>query len=148
MAPRSQTFDPKQAPPVVGTTVLSGFSQNIIRNTFDTEVSIDEIGADQEMVDILQGDHRSVIEVFLMQTSRSNQLLSNLLNLRRTTGLGKFPFRWEDPLSDDFIVSPITWVLGYPPLTRGKAGAEMVWRLRSSNCNVNYGGSDQAAPTA
>lgn len=144
MAPRTQTFDPKQAPPTYNNRVITGASQNVIRVTFDTDVSVDEIGADQEGVDIIQNDYRAIIEIFLMQTSRSNQLFSNVLNIRRAgTGLSKFPFLWQDPLSSDLVSAPLCWPLSYPPLTRGKAGAEMVWRLRTFNCIVNYGGSDQ-----
>lgn len=144
MANRSQSFDPKQAPPTVGGDVLSGFSQNSIRLTMDSPLSVDEIGADGEMVDVLQNDFRGVIEIFLTQTSRSNQILSNLYNARRTTGLGKFPFLWEDPLGNDKIVAPICWIDNIPPVTRGKTVSEMVWRIRASNIIVNLGGSDQA----
>lgn len=101
------------------------------------------VGADGETVRVASNDKRFDVEISLLQTSNSNDLLSALhaLDQNAPNGAGVGAFTLADLNGTSLFTGPETWITMYPDQTWGKSASSRVWKLQCAEGVLNVGGN-------
>jgi hypothetical protein len=135
------TIDPKDITLTVAGKIIDGFVPDKIKVMRVSNQVEDEVGADGDVARRITNDRRGEIAVTLLQTSRSNLILSGLARLDEITGGSTFPLVIKDNRGKDLHVAAIAWITKMPEAAY-RAGVEMrVWTLRTNNIEMFLGGA-------
>lgn len=138
---RVDTIDPKSVTVVVDGKIIEGFGPDQIVIERESNQIEDEIGADGDVARRVTNDRRGTITLSLLQTSRSNLILSSLAVADELTGDIIFAVAIRDQRGRDVHLAPNAWIRKMPRTTY-RAGVEMrVWEIRTSNLNMLVGGA-------
>lgn len=142
MADQVDTYDPKEVSLLVAGKVITGYAQDtfIVVDRESNQVE-DEVGAEGDVARRITNDRRGSITITLLQTSRSNLILSGLARVDELSGDGIFPVLVKDNRGVDLHVAPNSWIQKMPQTTY-RAGIESrEWVLRTSNLQMVVGGA-------
>ena len=88
-------------------------------------------GASGETARARSNDLTGTVELTLMQSSASNNILSAFLTADEATNSGKFSFYMEDGASGTVISAAEMWVQQAPTVEFGKELGDRVWTLET-----------------
>lgn len=85
------------------------------------------------------------LELTLMQSSPTNNVLSMLYNIDAATRVGKFPLFIKDGRGQTTFLSATTWIEQIPDVTFS-GGMEMrTWIFGCADASLNIGGNDETS---
>ncbi len=88
-------------------------------------------GASGETARSKSNDKTGTVELTLMQSSASNNILSGFLSGDEFNNGGKFSFRLEDHASETIITAGEMWIQQAPTVEFGKELGDRVWTLET-----------------
>lgn len=108
----------------------------------DTDDFTDVAGTDGQVTRAKSSDGRATITIRLMQSSKTNPLLSALNQLDKNTpnGAGVGALMVRDKNGTSLHVAAEAWIAKAPAITYGREATAREWKLRCANL-VNFVGS-------
>jgi hypothetical protein len=88
------------------------------------------------------------IDISLMSSSPSNDVLTRFWQLDELTNTGKFPFLVRDTRGTGYFFSPETWIEGVPELSYADTVNSNTWLLRSDRGIIHIGGNEGSTAIA
>lgn len=142
MADQVDTYDPKDIIVTVAGNIITGYAQDsFVEVDRESNQVEDEVGAEGDVARRVTNDRRGSITITLLQTSRSNLILSGLARADELSGDGVFPVLIKDNRGIDLHLAPNSWIQKMPR-TVYRAGIEgREWILRTSNLQMIVGGA-------
>ncbi len=142
MANQVDTYDPKDVILTIAGKIITGYAQDsFIEVDRESNQVEDEVGAEGDVARRITNDRRGSITVTLLQTSRSNLVLSGLARVDELSGDGIFPTLIKDNRGNDLHLAPNSWIRKMPR-TVYRAGIEgREWVIRTSNLQMVVGGA-------
>lgn len=141
MTANVDTIDPKEVTVMVAGNVLEGFSEDKILVARESNQVEDEVGADGDVARRITNDKRGTFTVTLMQTSRSNLILTGLARADELTGNGIFPVVVKNNRGLDLHIGASCWIQKMPDAADGAAINTRQWLIRTNNLNMFVGGA-------
>lgn len=142
MADQVDTYDPKDIILTVAGAIITGYAQDsFIEVDRESNQVEDEVGAEGDVARRITNDRRGSITITLLQTSRSNLVLSALARVDELSGDSVFPVLVKDNRGNDIHGAPNSWIQKMPR-TVYRAGIEgREWVIRTSNLQMVVGGA-------
>lgn len=141
MPQQIDTIDPKDVTVMVAGFVLEGFAEDKIVVEREANQIEDEIGTDGDVVRRVTNDKRGSFTITLLQTSRSNLVLTNLARADELSGNGIFPVIIKDNRGNDVHLGASCWIQKIPSAAYGAAVETRAWVIRTNNLNATLGGA-------
>lgn len=85
------------------------------------------------------------VELTLMQSSASNNILSMLYNIDAATRVGKFPLFIKDGRGQTTFLSATTWVEQLPDVNFGSGMETRTWIFGCADASLMIGGNDDTS---
>lgn len=142
MAPKN--YDPDQVSVIVGTAPIEGFSEDsIVKIKYKTPRFSSKAGVTGEIVLSKAMDERAEIEISLMQTSNSNDILSAIVLAAGAApnGAGVFPITIRDKSGRAKYFGANAWITMQPDAEFGASPKERVWKIEVAQLVSFTGGS-------
>lgn len=142
MTDQVDTIDPKDVIFIAAGLIITGYAQDtFIEVGRESNQVEDEVGAEGDVARRITNDKRGNITVTLLQTSRSNLILSGLARVDELSGDGIFPILIKDNRGGDLYLAPNSWIMKMPNVIY-RAGVETrAWVFRCSNLQMVVGGA-------
>lgn len=142
MTDQVDTIDPKDVIFIAAGLIITGYAQDTyIEVGRESNQVEDEVGAEGDVARRITNDKRGNITVTLLQTSRSNLILSGLARADELSGDGIFPILIKDNRGNDLFIAPNSWIMKMPNVIY-RAGVETrAWVFRCSNLQMVVGGA-------
>ncbi len=141
MAPNVDTIDPKEVTVMVNGNVLGGFSADKIVVSRESNQSEDEAGSDGDVARRITNDKRGSFVITLLETSRSNLILTGLARADELSGNGIFPVVIKNNRGLDLYIGASCWIQKMPDAAHGAAVNTRAWTIRTDNMNMTVGGA-------
>jgi hypothetical protein len=139
-----RVYDPDQVHVSMNGIPLSGFADGEFV-TVETESATfeDVAGTDGEVTRSKTNDGRATVTVKLMQSSPSNDLLSVLHNLDKSTpgGVGVGPLFIRDAQGTTLVWAEKAWIQKVPDGSWDRTAKERSWVIRCANLISHHGGN-------
>lgn len=103
-----------------------------------------KVGADGEVARSRNSDRRVTIEVTLLGTSPSNDLLSGMVAADELSGSAMFPVTVQDLRGTTMFLAPQAWIRRKPAIGFGGEVADRTWTLEAGSPSVWHVGSNLA----
>lgn len=141
-----RTYNPRN----VTITLVSGLGAHIVKGfddgqfiniEYESDAYDHVVGADGEEMRIKKNDRRATCTITLLQSSDTNQYLSNLENLDRVSDSGVAGFLLRDATTNEVVASDSVWVKKRPAFNRDKSKVAMAWVLSMKSPDFNYSGA-------
>jgi len=142
-------YDPLKVAIHIAGQPVEGFADGtFITVTRNAQTWTNQTGAGGESARSKSNDKSGTVEITLMQTSATNDLLSGLfLADENVSGSGKFGFTLSDENGTTNITSTDMWVQQPPSVEFGKELSDRVWTLETGNLiYAAVGGSEEVFP--
>ena len=140
MTAQVDTIDPKEVTVMVNGNVLAGFSADKIVIPRERNQSEDEVGADGDVARRITNDKRGSFVVTLLETSKSNLVLTALARADELSGNGIFPVVVKNNRGQDLYIGASCWIQKMPDAAHGAAVNSRQWTIRTNNMNMTVGG--------
>lgn len=142
MANQVDTYDPKDIILIVSGAIITGYAQDsfLVVDRESDQVE-DEVGAEGDVVRRITNDRRGSITVTLLQSSRSNLILSGLAKADELTGNGIFPVIVKDNRGLDLHLAPSSWIQKMPQTTYRSGIEGREWIIRTNELQMVVGGN-------
>jgi hypothetical protein len=135
-----KVYDPKQLSVVFGITPIVGFAE-------DTMISIESESPKYNSNHDIHGNvtryrvnkRVAKITVTLVQSSKSNDLLSNYAELDEVSNGGVFTIMIKDPHGTTLFSCPEAWIIEPPKLEFGTEGKNREWVIEANNFSQYIG---------
>ncbi len=132
------TYNPKEVTIALGTHIVSGLAD-------DSFVQIDAngdgvtktVGCDGEVVRSISPDGTYKIKLSLLQTSKTNNFLSNCVDADRDIGNGIFPMLIKDLKGGLLFSAECAWVIKKASAGRGKSANNREWEIDTGEAIFN-----------
>lgn len=125
-------YSPAHVSATFASAILTGFSpDDMIKVELDNDTFELEVGAQGDAVRVQNLNESATITVTLLQTSPSNQVLSDAWTLDKGSGLYVKPFMLKDALGGTLVLAPNCWVQKPPGASFGKSHTPREWVLRT-----------------
>ena len=100
---------------------------------------------DGEMARMYFDDTGYKVELTLMQSSSSNNILSMIYNIDTATHMGKFPLFIKDGRGQTSFLAASAWIEEIPQIEFGTTLSERTWVLGCSDVVLNIGGNEDTS---
>lgn len=138
-----KTYNPKDVVVILGTEVISGFSE-------DDMITIKPVGdgitgyygADGEVARSIDANNSLEVTITLAQTSDSNNTLMNLHLLDKETGGGLAPLSIKDLSGTTIAQASQAWVSNIPEVKFGKTIDSNEWTILTGQASTYIGGNN------
>lgn len=145
-----RTYSPDQVHVIVGPSRLSGFTDGtFITVSMDGQAYQKRVGADGQVSRARTGDLAGTVQVTLLSTSASNDILSAFAIADETSDEGVFPLLIKDSYGTTLIQTSSAWIQQKPDREFSNEVTEVQWtidcvQLRSfiGQNNPQAGGGD------
>lgn len=141
MTNRVDTIDPKDVTVTVAGSIIDGFAQDQIVVDRESNQVEDEIGADGDVARRITNDRRGTITITLLQTSRSNLVLSGLAVADELSGTVTFPVVIKDQRGNDLHIAANAWIRKMPRTVYRMGVESREWQLRTNYLNMLVAGA-------
>jgi hypothetical protein len=140
----TKTYDPKLVVVAFGGNVIQGYADGsfveIAPNDGDGFKKV--VGADGEVARSKSNDNTHTVTITLLQTSASNDFLSNIRSADKLAGKSIYPLSVTDINGTSIFFWPEAWIHGDPSWSGGKEVGERQWVLDTGQQSEgNYGGN-------
>lgn len=141
------TYSPKDVlVSVAGMHTVTGYADGtFVRIKKDGRPFRKQRSMSGEQARIYEEDQGFTVELTLMQSSSSNNILSMLYNIDIATRMGKFPLIIKDGRGSTTFVSLTTWIEQIPDVTFGSTLSTNTWVFGCSDAIINIGGNDDTS---
>ena len=128
----------------VGNAVLSGFADGTFISVERDEQSFTKVvGADGKVSRAKSNNRSGTLTVTLLDTSPSNDVLSEYLRADEASNEGTFEIEMKDLSGRSRIFSAVGWVQGMPTLEFAKENSEREWVIELGEMEFFIGGNTQ-----
>lgn len=140
-----KTYDPAQVVVTLGPYLLSGFAEGtFIKVSRDEDAFSKKTGVDGETARARNKNRAGSVEVTLLQSSQSNDTLSQIAQADEVGGQGVYPLMIKDLLGTTLVSAPFAWVKKLADVEDGKEIVDRAWTLDcASPIAINVGGTLQ-----
>jgi hypothetical protein len=136
------TYDPLKCPAVFAGNFLEGFMDGTVIEVERAEDAfMSKYGTDGDGARAKNNNESGTIVITLLQTSRSNAMLSQQHTLDIVTGAGVAEFILKDLLGTTLVDAAEVWVKKYAKIELGKEILGRQWTLEAKKLNIFVGGS-------
>lgn len=140
--PIVRTYDPKLIIVTFSGIIFTGFSAGtFLTITQNGDDFTKEKGADGTVDRVNNNSNDYSIEVVLKQTSLTNDALSALQLIDKTTNAGKLPFLVKDLNGTTLFACAQSWIAKAPDPDYGDALASRTWRFETGIAEQFIGGN-------
>ncbi len=137
-----KTYDPKQVLVVVGGVPISGYADGSFVRVGRRNPQWELVkGADGEGARSKSNDDSGFIEIELMQTSASNQHLSNISLADETSNAGVVPVMVKDGSGFSLHMAEQSFIEKNPDGAYAKTNQTRVWRFLCDKLQDYHGGN-------
>lgn len=138
-----KTYDPKQVSMIVGTKIISGFSDNTYIQVERNEQAYNlKVGVDGEGTRAKSNNRSGKITITLMQSSPSNDDLSAIAALDEATNAGVVPVLMKDGSGTTVCAATTAWIQKYPNAELAKEVGTRAWVLETDDIEILIGGNN------
>lgn len=131
---------------LAGMHSVSGYIDGtFIRITKDMKPFSKVRAMDGEMARMYFEDTGYQVELTLMQSSSSNNILSMIYNIDTVTHMGKFPLFIKDGRGQTTFLAATAWIEQIPEVTFGSELSERKWILGCSDVALTIGGNEDTS---
>ena len=142
MAAPLKTYDPGQVSVILGGKIMSGFSEgSLIKVSRNVDAYTLKIGTDGEGVRTRLRDKSGKIEIMLMQSSDSNDILSAYALADEANNSGTIPFLMRDASGRTVVSAATAWVKKISDVEMGKEVKDHTWVLETDELDMFVGGN-------
>lgn len=128
-----------------GPITFLGFAEDeFVKVTRTSPLYTKKMGADGRGSRSMSMDESGLIEVMLLRSSPTNDLLSAEVKLDRL-GLGVHPFQISDLNGTALVHAAETWISKYPDWARGKEDGDHTWSFESLKVDIDVGSNSVPA---
>lgn len=140
----TKDYDPKKVTITVGTHIVEGFADGTFVTVSRNNQTWNTVsGASGEHGRSKSNDRSGTIELTIMQTSASNDVLSSFMALDETSSNGgKFPFKLIDAHGKTAVATVEAWIQQPPSVEYGKELGDRSWTLEAGDIEFFVGGTD------
>lgn len=137
-----KTYDPKSISMIVGGHIVSGFDDGtFVKVSRATEAYTKKVGADGEPSRTKNNDKSGTIEITLLQSSASNDVLSGYALADEVNNGGQVPVLMRDANGTTVVNSEAGWVQKMPDLELGKEMGSRTWVIECGSIDIFIGGN-------
>jgi len=136
-----KTYNFKDVAVIFGTRALSGIAEGGVQITRLTDSFTDQVGADGEVVRSRTNDKRGDAVVNLLQSSDSNDYLSESMVADENTGAGVKPLTIKDNSGRTLAFARQAWVVKPAASALGREAGERAWTIRCADLDIFVGGN-------
>lgn len=138
------TYSPKDVLiTLAGLHTVSGYADGtFVRVTKDMKPFTKVRAMDGEMSRMYSEDSGYRVELTLMQSSSTNNILSMLYNIDTATRIGKFPLFIKDSLGQSSFMAGTAWIEEIPELSFGSGMETRTWVFGCSDAVIVFGGNE------
>lgn len=137
-------YDADQVTVSIAGIPLGGYADGeFLSISMESDGFSDKVGTDGEVTRSKTRDERANVEVKLMQSSDSNDLLSalHLSDLNAPNGAGVGAFLIRDRQGRTLYTGAACWIKKFPDASFDREATERVWPIRVANLLAFVGGN-------
>jgi hypothetical protein len=141
----TRLYDPKRQTLLVGGVPISGWADGeFFTVVYDEDSFVKVVGTDGHTSRSKNENKNARLVIKLMQTSKSNDFLSALLNADLLTdgGSGIVPVVVKDNNGTDLFTSAKAWIVKPPDRSGDKTAKNRDWNFDCTDCVDFQGGTD------
>ena len=140
----TKDYDPTKVTVLIGGLyTVAGFADGTFVTASRTNQTWNLIsGASGEHSRSKNQDKSGTFELTLMQTSATNNILSQYMLLDENSGQGKFPIAILDDVGTTIVEATQAWVQQPPSVEYGKELGDRTWTLEAGSIEFYVGGID------
>lgn len=136
------TYDPSKVSVILGTNSIDGFDESqMISLEYNQERWIPKVGARGGTARTRVIDSQARLSIFLLSSSPSNDLLSNLFNADYYGGGSTFPILIRDASGTSQAFATTAYVIKLPTFSREKEIGSNEWGIHIDDLTVFIGGN-------
>ena len=136
----AKTYDAKQVSVIVGGHIVEGLADGtyvtVTRNNDSFALTM---GADGEGARAKSNDKSGTVELTLLQTSASNDVLTGFANADEISNSGQVPILIKDQNGSTLVEAATAWIQKPADVTFGKEIEERSWVLESDDLTLFVG---------
>ena len=140
----TRIYDPNRVSIILGGIPMQGFADgDFLEITYVSDQFMEVAGTDGEVSRSKSNDNRATVTVRLMQTSKTNALLSALVNtdLNADGGAGVGAFLVADLSGNTLLQSENAWIKKIPDQSFGRESQERAWTIMCDELRSFVGGN-------
>lgn len=138
----AKTYDPGQVALIVGGKIISGFSENsMVKVSRNDQAYKLTVGVDGEGTRSRSRNKSGKVEIMLMSSSASNDLLSALAIADEASNSGAVPVLMKDGSGRTIVSAATAWVQKIPDSEKAKEVKDQTWILETDEVNIFLGGN-------
>lgn len=139
----ARTYNPKEIIIIVGGFQLSGYADGAFVTVERKEDMFNlQIGADGEGVRSKSNNQSGSINIKLLQSSASNEILSSFAKLDELSNAGTFPILVKDTSGTSLYSAESAWIKKIAPSEFGKEAGSREWEIETDNLQTFVGKSN------
>lgn len=137
------TYDPKLVVVSWGPVLFSGFADgtfiNAVRNNQGSNLAIGSTGDGARAI---SNDKSGLVTLTLLQTAKTNGLMSAINEADELVGSGVFPLLIKDLRGLDLVSAINMWIQKVPDYNRGRevGDGNTAWALETDDLKIFHGG--------
>ncbi len=138
----AKTYDPKEFSVIVGGHIVGGYDDGtFIKAERNEDMWTTKVGADGEGARAKSNNKSGTVEVTLLQSSGSNDVLSGFALADELNNGGQVPVLIKDANGTTVVSAETAWIKKMPAVEGGKEIGNRVWVLETDNLNMLVGGN-------
>lgn len=138
------TYDPDRVSVIVGAAPIEGWQDGeFVTIEMSSPMFTDVVGVDGQVTRSKVMNRTATVTVKIMQSSKSNDILSGLLNadLAAPNGAGVVPFYMRDRSGRSLYTGVRCWVSEWPTVTMDRGALVREWKIRVADMEMFLGGN-------
>lgn len=136
------TYDPKQVSLIVGGKIMSGFSDGTFINVTRNEQAFNlKVGVDGEGTRAKSNNRSGKVEIELMQSSGSNDVLSDFALADELSNSGAVPIFLKDNSGRTLVTALTGWVQKFADSPFAKETSVRKWIIETDELDMDIGGN-------
>lgn len=138
----AKTFDPKQVSIIIGGHIVQGFADGTFAKLArNNEMFALKVGADGEGARAKSNDKSGRLEITLLQSSASNDVLSGFALADELNNQGQVPALIKDNNGTTLCQALTAWIVKQADVEMGKEITDRVWIVESDAWDMLVGGN-------
>lgn len=139
----TKTYDPAQISIILGGHIATGYADGtFVKLSRNADAWSTKSGADGETARAKSNDKTGVLELTIMQTSPTNDVLSGFAIADELKNAGTFPVLVRDANGNTIATSEQGWIKKIPDVEYGKEIAERAWMIELGELVMTVGGTN------
>lgn len=131
---------------IAGLHTVSGYADGTFVRVIKEITPFTKVRAmDGEISRMYSDDAGYRVELTLMQSSSTNNILSTIHNIDTVTHMGKFPLFVKDSLGQSHFMAATAWIEEIPDLTFGNTLETRTWTIGCADASIVIGGNEDVS---